>query len=240
MSNSLWLLEDQKFLDTIKYLKIPDLSLKDVSFFIPKKKEDFDSIPTEGGCYWIWTNEPVLHFLHKNPTPKPFNGGEIIYNGITQINLRERVKHHLMGHIDAGWSGISLDMHFGDTVSHKKKALSIAGKVPFIKIKKVINRANKKKELFKVDEIEIYKSIRTKNELMKIFLSESETKKLDSLNNQTIFFRNGINIFDTKHEIFDFRVYYITGISLFYLEFIEKKWREIYGLPKLCSYSAGR
>jgi hypothetical protein len=53
------------------------------------------------------------------------------------------------------------------------------------------------------------------------------------------FFRNGINLTDDKHNIYDFKIFYITGLTNLYLEHIEKQWRES-GLPQLCSYSTGR
>jgi hypothetical protein len=46
------------------------------------------------------------------------------------------------------------------------------------------------------------------------------------------FFRNGINLTDDKHNIYDFKIFYITGLTNLYLEHIEKQWRES-GLPQL-------
>ena len=146
MANEIWQQEEQKFLQAIKDVKIPNASLDDVAAVIPKNISDLDTIPQSGGCYWIWTNEPVKHSLHKNPTPTPFDNGEIIYNGIAKDDVRARVKHHLFGQADAGWSGISLDIYFGDTISHRKKALAQKGKVPFIIEKKIASKASKKKK----------------------------------------------------------------------------------------------
>lgn len=239
MSSEIWIKEEQKYLKAIKDVKIPNANLDDVSIVILKNEIDLNQIPSGGGCYWIWTNEPVLHSLHKNQTPKPFNDGEIIYNGIAKDDVKSRIKHHLFGDIDAGWSGISLDIYFGETASHRKKALAEKGKVPYIIEKKISKRANKKKNLKKGDEFDIHTPIREKKDFLKIYLSDSEKTILEEKDIDKIYFRNGINITDPKHSQFVFKVFFITGLSSIYLEFIEKKWRQ-FGLPKLCSYSSGR
>lgn len=217
MANSYWLKQEKLFLDAIKDVKIPNAKLDRVDFISVKKNTDINSIPSGGGCYWIWTDEPVNHSLHKHKTPQPFNGGEIIYNGIAKDDVKGRVFHHLFGFEDAGWSGISLDIYTKNSVSHRKKACSSAGKVPYI---------NKN-------------PIRTKAELLQLHLSKKEKTYINSRASNVFYFRNGINITESKHKNFSFKVYYITGLTSLYLEHIEKQWRE-FGLPKLCSYSTGR
>ena len=223
MANEIWRREEQKFLQAIQDVIIPGLTLNDVEFIVPKTSKDFEEIPNGGGCYWIWTNEPVMHTMHKNRTPDTFDQGEIIYNGIAKDNVKGRVRHHLLGDLHAGWSGISMDIYFGKTVSHRKKAFSAEGKVPYLK-----------------EGMNIFKQIRTKNDLFNLFLSEGETKILKEKELDTIYFRNGIDIREEKHINYDFRIYFITGIYSLYLEYIEKKWRENFGVPKLCSYLSGR
>lgn len=222
MGNNFWKNEEIKFINAISDVKTPNAKLSKVSYVIPKEQLDLNSIPSGGGCYWIWTDEPILHTLHKNKTPKPFNGGEIIYNGIAKDDVRGRIKNHIFGEQDAGWSAISIDIYFGKTTSHRKKALSDAGKVPFI------------------FSNSLYHPIRTKNDLLRIHLSNKEKEFVRNRKNETIYFRNGINITEPKHKKYTFKIYYITELTTLYLEFIEKKWREDYGLPKLCSYSSGR
>jgi len=240
MANEIWQQEEQKFLLAIQNVKIPNENLENVEFVVPKVSIDLDDIPNGGGCYWIWTTEPVFHSLHKNKTPDSFDGGEIIYNGIAQDDVRGRVKHHLFGDVNAGWSGISMDVYFGNTVSHRKKALSERGKVPYIKAKRICKRGNFKKGIVKGSEIEIYKPIRSISDFEEIYLSDEEKTRLANSDSDKIFFRNGIDLTDAKHLGYEFRVYFITGLSSLYLEFIEKKWRDDNGLPKLCSYSSGR
>jgi hypothetical protein len=151
MPNETWQEEEQKFLQAINDVKIPNERLEEVAFITPHSKEDFEQIPSSGGCYWIWTNEPVVHSLHKHKTPASFDGGQIIYNGIAKDDVRGRAKHHLSGNVDAGWSGISIDLYFGDTTSHRKKLFQIPGRFHIYKKiipeKKVVPKMVLKKEI---------------------------------------------------------------------------------------------
>lgn len=217
MANSYWLEQEKKFLRAIQGVDIPDGRLKKVDFIVVNNYDDLSSIPNGGGCYWIWTNEPVRHSLHKNRLPARFEGGEIIYNGIAKDDVGGRVFHHLFGFVDAGWSGISMDIYTKESISHRKKACSKNGKVPFLD----------------------NKPIRDKAHLLQIFLSAREKKYILDNQRNTYYFRNGINISEEKHKKFQFRVYDIVGLTSLYLEHIEKEWRKN-GLPKLCSYSTGR
>lgn len=217
MANSYWLEQEKVFLEAIKDVEIPNEKLAKVDFKLIKTISDINDIPSGGGCYWIWTNEPVLHSLHKHKTPKPFNGGEIIYNGIAKDDVKGRIYHHLFGFEDAGWSGISIDIYTKNSVSHRKKACSPTGKVPYLK----------------------NKPIKSKVQLLQLNLSLSEKKYIKNQKDDVFYFRNGINITETKHKKYDFKAFYITELTSLYLEHIEKKWRE-FGLPKLCSYSSGR
>jgi len=237
--NQYWIDQEQKFLKAIKNVKIPNSKLEKVDFIDIKSQEDLKNIPCGGGGYWIWTNEPVLHTLHKNKLPDTLNSDQIIYNGIAKDDVKGRLFHHLFGFEDADWSGISLDIYKNNSQSHRKKAMSPFGKVPYILESKIINRGNKKKNLKKGDRVKILSPIKTKNQLLKINLSDEEREYINSTNNLKYFFRNGINIVNDKHKDYSFKVYFITGLSSLYLEFIEKKWREN-GLPRLCSYSTGR
>ena len=216
-SESIWKKQEKKFKALEKKIKIPDKKLNKVDFVLIKKVADFEKIPERGGCYWIWTNEPVNHRLHKNPTSKKIKNGEIIYNGIAKDNVKLRIKHHLSGEIDAGWSGISLDIYPKSSESHRKKAMSLnKGKVPYVDC------------VFKNDTNSYScKPVRTKKDLLShLFLSDTEKKYIKNSNASEIFFRNGIDIFERKHKKFKFVVYFITGLEPLFLEYIEKKWRK--------------
>lgn len=229
-SKSLWKKQEKKFEALEREIKFPGEKLDKVDFVLIKKPADFKKIPESGGCYWIWTNEPVNHRLHKNLIPKIIKKGEVIYNGIAKDNVRLRIKHHLYGEIDAGWSGISLDVYPKKSKSHRKKVMAPKGKVPYVDC------------FLKRRDANSYscKPITTKDLLSRLFLSSSEKKYIKDNNAKVFYFRNGIDIFENKHKKFKFAVYFITGLNWLFLEYIEKKWRKEYGLPKLCSYSSGR
>jgi hypothetical protein len=225
VKNAYWLKQEKIFLNAIKRAKVPNASLSKVAYIRIKKHADIDKIPTGGGCYWIWTNEPVIHTLHKHELPKPFNHGEIIYNGIAKDDVKGRIFHHLFGYEDAGWSGISVDIYTNKSISHRKKACSKKGKVPFLEL--VVKGVRK------------YEAIQSKDLLLKMKLCTLEKRYLQKNKTNTFYFRNGINITEPKHRKYDFKVYFITGLTSLYLEHIEKEWRKN-GLPRLCSYSTGR
>lgn len=186
MANSYWLAQEKIFLDAIKDVEIPNKRLDKVDFKSINSADDLNSIPSGGGCYWIWTNEPVKHSLHKHRTPDLFSGGEIIYNGIGKDDVKGRIFHHLFGFEDAGWSGISIDIYTKKSISHRKKACATTGKVPFL------------------DK----QPIKKREQLLQLHLSKSEIDYISKNNLNMYFFRNGINITDTKHKKYDFRVYY--------------------------------
>lgn len=218
MAKDVWGEEDKKLKEFEEKLEVPNFKLDKVKSLKLKKEKDFDSIPVGGGCYWIWTNEPILHSLHKDTIPKQFNKGRIIYNGVAKDDVKRRIKHHLYGDPDAGWSGISVDIALRKFKSHNKKAGAKKGKVALIDGEK----------------------IRTKEVLLKLNLSKEER---DYINKDKLpfYFKNGINIFDKKHKRYLYKVYFITNLnSTGYLELIEKKWRKNYGLPQLCTYKSGR
>jgi hypothetical protein len=130
--------------------------------------------------------------------------------------------HHLLGVEDEGWSGISIDIYRGDARSHKKKAFSAGGKVPYL-------------------DRDPFPRIRSKELLAELNLSDQEREFINNSSQEIFYFRNGIDIREQKHRTSSFRAYYIiTQPETLYLDFIEKKWRKQYGLPKLCSYASGR
>ena len=131
-SLSFWKREEKKFRNVESKIRILSSTLKNVDCVVLSKRKHFDKIPAAGVCYWIWTNKPILHRLNKNNAPVRFMNGEIIYNGIAKDDVRARIIHHLCGDLNAGWSGISMDIYPGTSRSHKKKACSRTGKVPYI------------------------------------------------------------------------------------------------------------
>lgn len=229
-----WTEEDEKFSKFEKDIQIPNSNLTDVNCVILKNSADFNSIPKSKGVYWIWTDEPITHILHKpsKNIPKKIKisinnkkiEGEVIYNGVAQDNINNRIKnYHLYASPENTISGISVDIYMdGEVKSHKKKILSsnIKEKVPYVNNKRIA----------------------TKEYALKLFLSKSEKKFIKKSKDKNIYFRNGINISDKKHKKYHFVVFYIGNLkSESYMGFIEKQWRKIHKIyPRLCSYSSGR
>ena len=60
--------------------------------------------------------------------------------------------------------------------------------------------------------------------MVKNYWLEQEKKYITNSEQDIFYFRNGINLNDEKHTDFDFKVYFITGLTSLYLEHIEKEW----------------
>lgn len=214
-----WINEDKKLIALEDSVKIPDNKLSDVDNLTLKNIDDLDKIQNTGGCYWIWTNEPIKHSFHNKIMPLKLNNGEIIYNGVATEKIRDRIKKHLFSCVDERMSGISVDILLSTyNGSHRKKALSLTGKPAYFNGKR----------------------IRIKKDLLSINLTNEE-KEFVIKEEESIFFRNGINVSETKHINFTYKVYYIVGLKSYsYADIIEKKWRKLHGIPRLCTYSKGR
>ncbi len=77
MANKYWQEQEKKFLKAIEDVEIPNKTLFKVDYKLVKRPDDLSAIHRDkkspgGGCYWIWTNEPVKHSLHKHKTPDKF------------------------------------------------------------------------------------------------------------------------------------------------------------------------
>lgn len=226
-----WKQKDKSYNKKFNSIVIPNGNLAKVDYVEFKNINDFEKLPKANGCYWIWTNAPVKHRLHKNKTPKLiekiFKGkkhiGQIIYNGVSD-NIKDRIQRHLLSNGNPSWSAISVDVLFSEVVSHRKKAMATnkEKKVPYVLFKnKLLKIINKKL-------------------LLRIWLTKKEKTFICRSSKTQYFFKNGINVFDKKHTKRIYRAYFITGISQTYRDYIEKMWRERYGQPVLCSYKKGR
>jgi len=217
-----WEEQDALIREQTKAWIVSDDNLNNVDFVEIKNKNDFERIPNKGGVYWISTNEPIVHSLHKRKTPQKNNDFEIIYNGLAKDNVRSRIKKHLFREESAGWSAISVDilLEGNDPKSHTKIAMAPGRvKVPYI------NNA----------------PVRNLRLLSQFNLSEEERNFIQKNSNKGHFyFSNGIDCLSAKHNNFIYRVYFITELSEVYSSFIEKAWRKKCGYPRLCSYKSGR
>jgi hypothetical protein len=179
---------------------------------VPYDTYPFNNVPKEPGCYFIWTTEPVHHTFNSSTQTFEFDGGKVIYNGEASGSLHGRMRDHLMSKYGQDRSGISLDLFKGTPAKyqHYKKAYS-------------------------KDKCKLPGLIAGHSDLN---LTEEET--LIRGTQDTVYFRNGIDMRDPKHQGYEFRFYYISGISKAYMSFIEIEWRARYGTPRLCSYHKGR
>ena len=57
---------------------------------------------------------------------------------------------------------------------------------------------------------------------------------------ETSFFRNGINVRDSKHAAHSWRFYFVPIEHHALRDDLEVRWRELHGQPALCSYARGR
>jgi hypothetical protein len=218
---------EELLLELSERVWVPKAELNDTAIdqVTLKSQSDLNKIPKSNGAYWIVTNEPVPHSMTKysgTPRPKKFgNGYEVIYNGIAQ-DLRKRIKDHLFRAKVKGQSGISVDIYSGNETikSHVKTAF---------------NKSNKKYKYVgdaKIDDIEKLK-----------LLNLSPVEKAFVKNNpniEKVYFWNGINVTWEKHKFYTWKVYYFQNDDKIFTDIIEKKWREQHGLPRLCTYKAGR
>lgn len=222
--NQLWVKQDEQIYLLEKNFIIPDYELKSVPWVEVDDIQSLNEIPNKGGAYWIWTDEAINHKLHKNEIPAMFKGGRIIYNGVAKDNVRSRIFNHLFGDEENGWSAISIDLYKHISNSHRKKAMSTS----------TSNQV-------RVAYLQNNTRINTKDKLKELHLNEQEVAYIDKTDYQEYYFRNGIDRREEKHKTHRFIVYFIAELnSTTYLEFLEKRWRKLYGLPQLCSYISGR
>lgn len=215
---SIWSDENKKFVEFKEGMKIPNEKLEDVSYIDLKTSSDFGKISNKGGVYWIVTNEKVNHSLNTSNPPKNIYSGTqtlfIIYNGVAD-KLRSRISGHLLSEEKeksptnaGGHSAISIDVFGPESKSHRKILFSKSSnrKTPYMNGKKI-----------------------TKESLDLSSFTQSEIDIIN--NNDTVFFSNGIDIFDNKHKNNLFRIYFISDIDMTYASVIETSWRDLYGVP---------
>lgn len=206
---------------------IPNKNLSNIHSIKLTTIKDFDLLPKTRGNYFIVTNKEINHSFHNENTlkfPEKINDNlHIIYNGITD-NIQLRIKQHLLRkNVTNIPSGISIELitNFAYNKSHTKKLLSLnSSKIPYI---------NKEKA-----SIENIKNLNLSKE-ESFIINDYITKKTDN-----VYFKNGIDITNNIHNKFDWYIYYVEVKDKILNEYIEQKWREEFGLPKLCTYSFGR
>jgi hypothetical protein len=189
--------------------------------------EDLELVPNVQGNYWITTDEPIAHTFNacRRLPGTMADGTTVVYNGVAQ-KLRDRLRQHLLrGEASSdGMSGLSVDIMLDPArrpKSHTKAAMcSLGGKrTPFLDGKRVSSMRQLQRHLH---------------------MSEDERASLSLRGNGDVFFRNGIHVAETKHAGYVWRVYYATCRNRAVNDHVEKQWRVNHGVPRLCTYSAGR
>ena len=205
---------------------IPNENLDGCIKVLLKKQEDFDLIPKKVGAYWILTDEPINHSMSSSNIQKPniINGFEIIYNGVAS-NLNSRSKEHLFREKCEGQSVISVDLYI------EQKNISDSH-VKYAWFDKIQGKGKKTPYILK-------EKISCKDDIFLLNLSNEEIEFVKNCEKNYIKFWNGININWNKHKDFNWYFCYYES-NTFLADLIEKKWRKVYGKPKLCSYTEGR
>lgn len=200
-------------------------TLDDLDCVYLTSETDLKKIPKAGGVYFIVTNEPVNHSFHNRDFPDKLpDNFEIIYNGTAQ-DLCDRAKKHLFREVSKGMSGISLDiLTTGEKVkSHTKVCFSVEERrTPYI------------------DDGYKVKRIKTIDEVYKLNLSHREITFVKKNQEEDIYFKNGIDIFDLKHRQYQYIFFFKAIHSHNVRDIIETNWRRTFGTPRLCTYLEGR
>ena len=185
---------------------------------------DHKSLPETQGNYWIATDEVICHLFHpgKINVPRPLkNKMNIVYNGIT-TDIRGRIMQHLLRKGGKGMSGIYVDLLRRDEaecISHTKLAW---------------HQQQGKRGIY-TDDGERLQSPR------QLHMSCAERRWVSKARrHQPIYFKNGIDVGEHKHRGHVWRVYYMECPNKFVNDIVEKQWRRLYGLPRLCTYSEAR
>ena len=205
----------------------PDAELRGAKKVTIDSRQSLLDLPKSNAAYWVSTNEPVLHSMHKHTNPMLLeNGHEVIYNGVT-MGLRSRITEHLLRKKCKGNSGISVDIFCDDIPpsSHIKKAMA----------------PGRKKTCFVNTDLGLTRVQSNKKLLSRMNLTSKEAAFVDSNKTDTIYFWNGINVCWDKHKEYEWVVHYVeTASNPEYTGIIEHLWRERYGYPRLISYLKGR
>lgn len=151
--------------------------------------------------------------MHMNRQPILFDGGVAFYNGVTQdINGRSLV--HLHSAINQKYSGVGIDLH-PDGFSHRKTAY----RDPQLAFDKygyqIFDKYGRPKmvqdKIPYVLENGIYRKMNSIDDLYLFNLSNDEKNIVKNADpNKGVYFRNGINIEEDKHNQYEWRFYFIS------------------------------
>ena len=219
---------------------IPDKKLSKLTHVTLRTMNDLKQIPNERGCYWIMTNEPINHcFNSGNHCPGVLSDGfSVVYNGVA-AEMRGRAKQHLLrqglkGSFGSA-SGISVDLLKETDV---KKGVSKS----HVKWMWQNTHAAKKRKLPKILKGNQYCQIQrdtSKQEILNT-LNLSQTEKEMATKREELIFKNGIDVTDEKHAVYTWKFVFVPISDHGLRDCVERKWRNEYGVPILCTYKDGR
>lgn len=215
---------------TYFHIQEPDQHLTNIPKKTVAQPSDFDDIPKTGGCYWILTNEDVNHCLnsstkHPEELIPDTDDCRVVYNGVAD-DLRSRAKQHLLrndrdGHFGTR-SGISVDLMKGAKTETKN---SHAKRINLIRLRTA-------------DGFEPMKTSDKNTILERLNFTREEVDL--AFQQEEIFFKNGIDVQDLKHQHCQWIFAYESIDNQLLRDHIERSWREKYGIPILCTYKSAR
>lgn len=214
----------ESFFDSLP--DFPEANLNNLPFEDIENEESFSSIPDSGGNYWIVSNEIPGFRLHSQNVPSKIGEDEILYSGKTKQSIRGRIKNHLLAKKLS--ESIYSETKSGFKVKHSISALSLD--ILDQHVPEEIRLSHYKDAMSPKSKV-----AKTKEDLLKILKDQKEREYVENSNETIYYFKNGINVFDSKHSKFKFRVYYLPTSNIAYSEWVENKWREKFGVPALCS-----
>jgi hypothetical protein len=208
---------------SFKNIILPRYNLENLCFAKLSSPHDFHKLPKNRGNYFIVTNKPIIHSFHNKNFPKVIDiisyssSFNIIYNGISN-NICNRIKQHLLRKNITNTSGLSIDLitdFYIDSYSKKLLSNNSLDKTPFVGNEKVC-----------VENVNLLNFSKEESFMINDFISH----RLDK-----VYFKNGIDITCDKHNKYDWFVFYLEVSDKYLNSYIEQKWRDLNGMPKLCS-----
>jgi hypothetical protein len=219
-------------------------------------------VPKAGGVYFIVTDEPVLHCLHSGDRKIPrasdemigaVPGGpafQVVYNGISD-DLRARVADHLLRPDARGapgsMSAISVDLHFHDASAARRGAGAAGGQDSHAKLAWAEGggrRCKLPKMLALADGAEprrYTRPVSREDALRRLHLSAAELERAARHGADDVLrFKNGIAVSAEKHSNYRWLFVFVVCQNHLMRGYLETRWRELHGVPLLCSYIKGR
>lgn len=220
-------------------LPIPNEQLNGLPSILIRKEKDLDALGKSNGLYAITTNEPINHTQKPNRKQIFIDGRRLTYLGISQKELKSRLKQHLCAtttSLNSGRSAMCVDLRldFKTKKQFDSKQISAHWKC-------ILSEFGRKKSLYLLNE---NKPITNIDDLLNIALSDEERDFLIDTKGYNVrkyfMLENGINVATPKHEKYDWVVHYLSDMQPSYLQEFERRYLQTYGVPPLNYYDGCR